>query len=90
MARVKPQRNPERLDIRMSFSVRYGEADEDQLVVMQERPMRLVGSVFHYRDRILQTLATTLVRVAVLQPKVAKRVFGRRRRADQPDATRGD
>ncbi|WP_348672990.1 hypothetical protein [uncultured Abyssibacter sp.] len=76
MARTKPQRNPERLDIRMSFTVRYGEQPEDELVVMREREMKLIGSVFRYRDKIMQTLATTLVRVALLQPKIARRVVG--------------
>lgn len=83
MAREKPQRNPERLDIRMTFTVRYGEDAEDEMVVMHERPMRIVGSVFHYRDRILHTLAATLFRVAALQPKVAKRVFGGRRKSTE-------
>ncbi len=76
MARTKPQRNPERLDIRMSFTVRYGEEPEDELVVMRERPLKLVGNVFRYRDKIMQGLATTLVRVALIQPKIARRVVG--------------
>lgn len=83
MARTKAQRNPERLDIRMSFTVRYGEEPEDELVVMRERPMKLVGSVFRYRDKIMQTLASTLVKVALIQPKVARRVVGGARRASR-------
>ena len=80
MARTKAQRNPERLDIRMSFTVRYGDAPEDELVVMCERPLKLVGSVFRYRDKIMQSLASTLVKVALLQPKVARRVVGTTRK----------
>ena len=88
MARTKAQRNPERLDIRMSFTVRYGEEPDDQLVVMNERPLKLVGSVFRYRDKIMQTLASTLVKVALLQPKVAKRVVGTTRQAGRRGARR--
>lgn len=88
MARTKAQRNPERLDIRMSFTVRYGEEPDDQLVVMNERPLKLVGSVFRYRDKIMQTLASTLVKVALLQPKVAKRVVGTTRKAGRRGARR--
>ena len=47
----------------MSFTVRYGEEPEDELVVMRERPLKLVGNVFRYRDKIMQGLATTLVPV---------------------------
>lgn len=81
--RAKNQRNPDKLDLRLSFAVRYGDEPDEQVVFMDEREMKMVGSLFQYRDRIMSYLSKSLVRVAMLQPKIAASAsaMARRRRA---------
>ncbi|MBR9812937.1 hypothetical protein GYB61_03650 [bacterium] len=84
--RTKNQRNPDKLDLRLSFSVRYGDDADEQVVFMDDREMKLVGSLFQYRDRIMGYLSRSLVKVAMLQPKIAASAAqaARRRRKPKP------
>lgn len=85
MPRTRNQRNPEKLDLRLSFSVRYGDEPDEQVVFMDQREMKMVGSLFQYRDRIMGYLSKALVKVALLQPKIAAGVARRgRRKPKQP------
>lgn len=81
--RTRNVRNPDKLDLRLSFSVRYGDEEDEQVVFMDDREMKLVGSLFQYRDRILGYLSKSLVKVAMLQPKIAASAaqVARRRRS---------
>lgn len=69
--RTRNVRNPDKLDLQLSFSVRYGDAPDEQVVFMDERDMKMVGNLFQYRDKILGHLGKSLVKVAMLQPKIA-------------------
>lgn len=69
--RTRNQRNPDKLDLRMSFAVRYGDEPDEQVVFMDGREMKMVGSLFQYRDKIMGYLSKSLVKVALLQPKIA-------------------
>lgn len=80
MSRVKNQRNPEKLDLRLSFSIRYGDEPDEQVVFMEDREMKMVGSLFQYRDKTMNFLSKALVRVALMQPKIAASVARRSRR----------
>lgn len=69
------RRRREPLEVDLTVVVRFGEAEEDRVVLMEERRLAMIGSIFRYRDRIARFLVTGLVRAAMLQPKVARRVL---------------
>lgn len=58
----------------LTVTVRTGPDAADRHVLMRERELRLVGSVFEYRDRILRYLVGALWRVAAASPAVYREV----------------
>lgn len=95
LSRVRAQRrqfekdNP--LEVRVSLAFRFGEETDDRVLMLDDRPIPMVGSVFHYRDRIARSFAMLLLRAGVSQPKVlaellpAMRWATARRKAEQDD-----
>lgn len=74
--RVRPRRRkPEPLDVRMSFTVRTGEEPDDVVTIMDEKELKMVGSVFQYRAQAARFLAMTLVKVAATNRKVFSQVM---------------
>lgn len=69
------RRSREPLKINMSFNVRTGEDHDDVIKIMDNRELRMAGSVFQYRDRMARFLALTLWRVAVLHPSAYREVL---------------
>ncbi len=67
-SRRKKPREP--LDVRLSFTVRTGDEPEDTLTILDEKEIKMVDSVFSYRDKAQRFLALTLVRVAATNRKV--------------------
>lgn len=59
----------------MTVVVRFGEEEEDRVVLMENRRLSMVGSIFRYRDRIARFMVTGLLRAAMLQPRVARKVL---------------
>ncbi len=72
--RRRRRRKPQPVDIRMSFVVRTGEEPEDVVTIMDERELKMVGSVFQYRDQAARFLAMSLVKVAATNRKVFRQV----------------
>ena len=68
-------KTPEPLKVSLSVAVRFGEAEDDRVVLMDDRELVMVGSVFRYRDKISKFMVTGLLRAAMLQPKVATALF---------------
>lgn len=69
----RQRRTPLELDL--TVVVRFGDEPEDKVVLVQERQLKMLGSVFIYRDKIARFLATGLLRAAMLQPRIARKVL---------------
>ncbi len=87
-ARRRRRRKTEPLHLRLTVAVRFGEEEDDRVVLLDDREITMVGSIFRYRDRIARFMVTGLFRAAMLQPKVAARLLPglRMLRRDTPDS----
>lgn len=76
---AKPERAPRRpkapLEVRLSLKVKFGEDADESVVLMQDRRVPMVNSVFENRDRILRSFTMLLLRASMTQPKVVREVF---------------
>jgi hypothetical protein len=70
MTTVFRRREKKPLDIRLTMRVRFGEQPEEQVTVVNNRRLRLVGSAFKYRDRAVNFLVYEVLRAGARQPKV--------------------
>ena len=68
------KRKPEPVDLRLSFTVRTGDEEEDVVTILDEKELKMVGSVFQYRDKAARFLAMSLVKVAATNRKVFRQV----------------
>lgn len=71
----RKKRKQEPVDIRMSFVVRTGDEPDDVVTIMDERELKMAGSVFQYRDQAARFLALTLVKVAATNRKVFRQLM---------------
>ncbi len=74
--------------MRMSFTVRTGDEEEDVITIMDERELKMVGSVFQHRDKAARFLAMTLVKVAATNRKVFTQVVPGLKSIVQPKRSR--
>ena len=65
---MRRSRKRESLEVILSFKMRFGEAPDDQLTLIDERRVPLVGSVFDNRDRIAREFLRLLVKAGVRRP----------------------
>ncbi len=70
-ARRAPRRRAPPLDVDLSVSFRFGDAPEDRVVVLQDRRVPLIGTVFDRRDDIIRGFGKLLVKAALLRPAAA-------------------
>lgn len=70
MAKVFRRRKKKPLDIRLTMRVRFGDQPEEQVTVVNDRRLKLVGSAFQYRDRAINFLVYEVLRAGARQPKV--------------------
>jgi hypothetical protein len=63
------------LEVRLSLKVRFGEEPDESVVLMQDRRVPMVNSVFENRDRILRSFTLLLLRASMSQPKVMREVI---------------
>lgn len=70
-----PRRARSPLEVRLSLKVRFGEEVGESVVLMQDRRLPMVNSVFENRDRILRSFTMLLLRAGMSQPKVMREVF---------------
>lgn len=68
------RRKPEPLKVNLTVTVRFGDEEEDQVVLLDDREVVMIGSIFRYRDKIARYTVTGLFRAAMLQPKVASKL----------------
>ena len=69
------RREVEPLQVNLSVAVRFGEDEDERVVLMDDQELRMVGSIFRYRDKIARYLVSALAKAAMLQPKVAAKLF---------------
>lgn len=67
----------EPLQVNLTVTVRFGDDEDERVVLMDDREIKMVGSVFRYRDRISKFMVAGLFRAAMLQPKVAAKLLPR-------------
>lgn len=79
-ASPRRKRHQEPLSVALSVSLRFGEAAEDRVTVIDNRRIPMIGGLFDNRDRILRGFMGLLLRAAVIQPRVAGQLFPRPRR----------
>ncbi len=70
MATIFRRREKKPLNIRLSMRVRFGAAPDEQVTVVNDRRLKLVGSAFQYRDRAINFLVYEVLRAGARQPKV--------------------
>ncbi|RZO85988.1 MAG: hypothetical protein EVA65_03370 [Oceanococcus sp.] len=73
-SRRRKRREVEPLKVNLTVAVRFGEDDEDRVVLLDDREVHMIGSIFRYRDKIARYTVTGLFRAAMLQPKVAAKL----------------
>ena len=73
--RVRKRRVREPVEVKLSFKVRFGDAPDEAVTVIDDRAIPMVNSVFENRDRILRTFTMLLLRASLAQPKVMREVF---------------
>ncbi|MGB1556339.1 MAG: hypothetical protein ACPHCJ_01010 [Oceanococcaceae bacterium] len=69
------RRRQKAMEVRLTVVVAFGSAEEDRVTVIDDRRIWMVGSIFQYRDRIAKLAMATLIRAALMQPKVAARIL---------------
>ncbi len=63
------------LEVRLTVVVAFGPEDDDRVTVIEDRRIWMVGSIFQYRDRAARLALATLIRAALMQPKVAAKIM---------------
>ncbi len=69
------RRSKEPLAVKLTVAVRFGEEEEDRVVLIDDREIQMVGSIFRYRDKIAQFMVTGLLKAAMLQPRLASKLM---------------
>jgi hypothetical protein len=69
------RRRQDPLEVRLTLRFKFGNAPADQVTVMNDRRVPMVGSVIENRDRILRAFAQTLVSAGLRQPRVLRELF---------------
>lgn len=64
------RRKREPLAVNVTLVVRTGSEPEDQLTLLDDRTIPMLGSVFEYRNRITRFFFSSLLRVAATSPSV--------------------
>ena len=65
------------LDVQLTVRFKFGAEAEDQVTVINNRSVPMVGSVIANRDRILKGFVNLLIRTALKQPRVARELAPR-------------
>lgn len=70
MPKLFRRREKKPLDIRMTMRVRFGQEPDEEVTVVNDRRLKLVGSVFKYRDKAINFMVYEVLRAGARQPKV--------------------
>ena len=69
------RRGKDPLDVQLTVRFKFGAEADDQVTVINNRSVPMVGSVISNRDRILKGFVNLLIRTALKQPRVARELF---------------
>ncbi|MEN8721233.1 MAG: hypothetical protein ABF296_13320 [Oceanococcaceae bacterium] len=75
LRRASRRRRRPPLEMELTVVVAFGPEEEDRVTVIRDRKLWMVGSIFQYRDRIARMAMATVMRAALLQPKVAAKIM---------------
>lgn len=70
--RSKPKPLDKPLEVILHVDVRFGEAEQEVVTVIDHRRLPLVGTVFEQRDAILRGLFRLLVRAGLTTPALLR------------------
>lgn len=70
MPSILRRRAKKPLDIRLTMRVRFGEQPDEQVTVVNNRQLKLVGNAFKYRDQAINFVVYEVLRAGARQPKV--------------------
>lgn len=70
MPSIIRRREKKPLDVRLTMRVRFGEQPDEQVTVVNDRRLKLIGSAFQYRDRAINFLVYEVLRAGARQPRV--------------------
>lgn len=76
---VSPRRRNRRatdepLEVQLTVAFRFGEVPEDRVVMIDNRRIPMVNTVFDSRDAIVRGFAKLLLKAGLSQPKVLREV----------------
>lgn len=72
----KPKRKAEEpLDVHLTVRFRFGDEADDQVTMMEDRRVPMVGSIFEKRDAVLKHFVRLMVFAASKQPKVVRELI---------------
>lgn len=69
------RRQREPLEVRLSMRVKFGDAPDEAITLMEDRRVPMVDSVFASRDRIMRGFLMLMARAGAAQPKVARELL---------------
>ncbi len=73
--RRKRRSRKDPVDVQLSVSFRFGDEPEDQVTMIDQRRIPMVGGLLANRDRIIRGFVTLLTRTALTQPRLARQLF---------------
>lgn len=70
MPSILRRREKKPLDVRLTMRVRFGQEPHEEVTVVNDRRLKLVGSAFKYRDKAINFVVYEVLRAGARQPKV--------------------
>lgn len=74
-SRERQTKDEEPLEVQLTVAFRFGEDPGDRVVMIDNRSIPMVDTVFESRDTIVRNFAKLLVRAGLTQPKVLQELL---------------
>lgn len=75
-SKKKPKhRDQEPLDVHLTVRYRFGDEADDEVTMMENRRIPMVGSVFEKRDVLARNFVKLLLHASTRQPKVLRELI---------------
>lgn len=71
----RQRKQEEPLEVELTLRYRFGESESEQVTIMDQRRLPMVGSVFKYRDKILRGFTSSLIKAGLTQKKVVSELM---------------
>ena len=63
------------LDVQLTVRFRFGDAPDDEVTMIDDRRVPMVGSVFDKRDMLVRNFVQLLLRASARQPRVLRELM---------------